>query len=95
MDQEVNLKKGNVVKKGFVGFSWTTFFFGFFVPLFRGDIAWSLIMLIAALCTFGLSNLVFCFFYNKKYTDNLLREGFEPIGEADRIALKVAGLYIE
>ena len=37
MAVEVNLEKYKVRKKGFIGFSWTSFFFGFFVPIFRGD----------------------------------------------------------
>lgn len=43
----LNLQSPNAgVKQVKVGFSWTTFFFGFFVPLFRGDIKWFLIMLL-------------------------------------------------
>ena len=34
---EVNLEKYGHKKKGFLGFSWTVFFFNFFVPLFRLD----------------------------------------------------------
>ena len=37
MEIEVNLEKYRHRKKGFLGFSWTAFFFNFFVPLFRGD----------------------------------------------------------
>ncbi|MCY7008256.1 hypothetical protein PKF05_07090 [Fusobacterium simiae] len=40
---EVNLEKYSVRKKGFLGFSWTAFFFGFFVPIFRADLKWFLI----------------------------------------------------
>ncbi len=37
MKKIVNLKKEKEVKTAVIGFSWTTFFFGFFVPLFRKD----------------------------------------------------------
>jgi hypothetical protein len=58
------------------GFSWTTLLFGFFVPLFRGDILWALIMVGAALLTAGISLIVFPFFYNKVYIDSLLKKGY-------------------
>ncbi len=53
-----------VVKECKVGFSWTTLFFGLFVPLLRGDFKWSAIMFILACLTFGLSWLVMPFIYN-------------------------------
>ena len=43
---EVNLEKYGHKKKGFLGFSWTAFFFNFFVPLFRLDFKWFFIFLL-------------------------------------------------
>ena len=91
----VNMKKDKLTKKGFVGFSWTTLFFGFFVPLFRGDVSWAVIMLLASFFTAGISNIIFAFIYNKRYTESLLKEGFEPVGTTDTTTLKSVGLYDE
>ena len=35
MSVKVKLEKNGYIKNGFTGFSWTTMFFGFWVPLFR------------------------------------------------------------
>ena len=42
---EVNLEKYGHKKKGFLGFSWTAFFFNFLVPVFRADFKWFLIFI--------------------------------------------------
>lgn len=88
----VNLKNdlGNV-KQCKVGFSWTVFFFGFFVPFFRGDLKWGIILLVLnmflGISTLGIGylvvNLFFCFFYNKTYINGLLEKGYKPISQAD------------
>ncbi len=83
----ISLKKDNLIKKGLVGFSWTTFFFGFFVPIIRGDAR--LAIVVVTLFTFGLSNIVFAFIYNKQYTTRLLESGYEPADEYSRyLAIK-------
>lgn len=75
---KVNLVNNNGGKmKVKVGFSWTMFFFGVFVPLFRGDIKWFLITLIAGAMTLGLSNLVFMFIYNGLYIKDRIKEGYK------------------
>ena len=66
--------KEGVVKDAPVGFSWTTFFFGFFPALIRGDWLWALIMVVAAMVTFGLSGFVFAFIYNRLYIQSLLKK---------------------
>lgn len=93
MATAVNLKKDSLLRKGFVGFSWTCFFFGFLVPICRGDWKWFFIMLIAGCITLGLANLVFCFIYNKIYTRNLLEtQGYIPADDYSKQLLAQAGL---
>lgn len=82
---EVNLERDERVIKGYVGFSWTTFFFGPFVPLFRMDWLGLIGMLVLAVITCGISNFVAGFIYNKIYTVRLLNSGWRP---ADEYSLK-------
>jgi hypothetical protein len=65
------------VKEAPVGFSWTVLLFGFFPPLFRAHWGGFVIILLAALITFGLSNLVFMFIYNRIYIKHLISEGYK------------------
>ena len=65
-----------VIKEVKVGFSWTMLLFGVFVPLVRGDWKWFLISMLAGLVTCGISWLIFPFFYNKIYLNELLEKGY-------------------
>ncbi|MEY8713370.1 hypothetical protein A9B99_20410 [Mangrovibacter phragmitis] len=73
---------------GFYGFSWTTFFFGCIPALFRKDfktfIGVFIILLILALVTMGIGStvamIVWAFMYNKYYTTNLIKRGFQFAG---------------
>ena len=51
---KINLKKNDETKNGFVGFSFTTFFWGLFIPIFRGDSKGFLKFFLIWLATFGL-----------------------------------------
>ena len=72
-----------------LGFSWTTFFFGFYVPFSRGDWKWTGIMIavIIAITMIGLgsafafANGVFSVIYNKFYAQDLLEQGYRGINE--------------
>lgn len=81
------------MKEAPVGFSWTVLFFGIFPPLFRGDWKWAIIMLIAAIITFGLSHFVFMFIYNKLYIKDLIGSGYKAqsiaSGDMDYASAKV------
>ena len=90
---EVNLEKYKVRKKGFIGFSWTSFFFGFFVPIFRGDFKWLLITLILVFLSFGLAQFILCFLYNRFYTINLLEQGYKPADDYSENILNMKGIY--
>ena len=79
------------------GFSFTTFLFGLFVPLFRKDLKWAAIML-AANVAYGIlleefnipasSGLampfVFGFYYNEQYIRDMLEKGYAPADAASR-----------
>ena len=56
-------EKTGVVKKGFYGFSWTSFFFGGFSSLFRGDIMTGLIILLLSSLLFYLLSVRVSFPY--------------------------------
>lgn len=72
------LKNENgVTKEVKNGISWTVFFFGILVPLFRADWKWFLIALVAVPATFGVFWLFMVFKYNKWYLDDLLNKGYE------------------
>ena len=47
-----------------------------------------LIILVASMFTFGFSNLVFCFIYNKLYINDLLSQGYKAADEYSLSALQ-------
>mgnify|MGYP001204171989 FL=1 len=96
----LKLKNENgAIKEAPVGFSWTTFCVGVFVPLTRGDWKWALIMMVVSFITFGLAGILFAFIYNRLYIDHLLKEGYRVISywgdkrEIERAAqIKLTGI---
>ena len=92
----VVLEKNGLRKEVKVGFSWTVFFFGFFVPLFRGDLKWAAIMffgtILLGFATLGIGGgvlgIVMSFVYNKIYIKDLIEKGWTPVGEENRLLLE-------
>ena len=90
-------------KNGFYGFSWTSFLFGGFPALFRGDVLHG-IAILAAGVVFGvlsagflwfLIGLVWAFVYNKNYTHRLLQSGYQFDDTPERTARARQALGIE
>jgi hypothetical protein len=71
-----------------VGFSFTIIFFGFFVPMVRGDLKGTLIGFGFSWLAWFVGNIIFAFFYNKRYINSLLDSGYDPIDEATTQLLK-------
>ena len=61
---------------GYFGFSWTYLFFGWWVPLIRGELGVAALHLLFTICTFGLWQLIVAFLYNKQYMVRMLEKGY-------------------
>ncbi len=75
-----------------LGFSWTLFFFGAFVPLFRGDFKHFFILCLLFLPTLSLINWYYMFAYNKMFAQGKLMEGFVPASEQCKANLGYHGI---
>jgi len=68
-----------IYKNGFVGFSWTYLFFGFFVPLLRGHYRYALyhfLIFVFSGPLFPLVQFVLAFKFNRWYTLDLIETGY-------------------
>jgi len=70
------LKRNGATIDAPTGFSWTTLFFGVFVPLFRSDLFGFIILFLFAIFTGGLSWFFFPFVYNQMYVNGLKKQGW-------------------
>ena len=66
-----------MVKSGYVGYSWTYLAFGWLVPIFRGEISIGLMHLAIYIVTFGFSQLILPFLYNRQYMTRMLTSGWQ------------------
>jgi len=84
-----------LTKNGYYGYSWTYLFFGWFVPLIRGELGVAALHLLFSLFTFGIWQIIVSFLYNKQYMTRMLEKGYvlkdteENMAKA-RIALGIA-----
>ncbi len=86
-----------LIRRGYFGFSWTYLFFGWFVPLIRGELGVAALHFFFTLITCGLWQIVFAFLYNKQYMRRMLEKGYVLKDRPDvmanaRMALDVADL---
>lgn len=72
----VTHKDSGMKKKGYVGFSWTYLLFGWLVPIFRGEIGIGALHFLLTVFTFGFTQLVFAFLYNKQNLSRMLLAGW-------------------
>lgn len=90
-----------------VGFSWTFFFFHMFVPLFRQDWKWFLLVTGAWLLTsfihgepdwVSIVNFAIgwglSFFYNRIYINERLKKGWYPADDTSKERLKQANFIV-
>jgi hypothetical protein len=70
--------QSGLTKNGYYGFSPTYLCFGWFVPLFRGEIGIAALHLIFSIFTFGIWQLIASFIYNRQYTVWTCN-GFAPV----------------
>ncbi len=65
-----------IAKDGYIGFSWTYLLFGWFVPVVRGEVGIGVLHLVITFVSFGLSQLIFPFLYNRQYMNRMLTSGW-------------------
>jgi hypothetical protein len=97
MAKKVNLlnPKNGLMKQGFYGFSWTYLFFGWFVPLFRGELGVAALHLLFTIVTFVFWQIIVCFLFNKQYMTRMIEKGYElnddeSVMNAARLKLGIA-----
>ena len=74
-----------LLKNGYYGFSWTYLFFGWLVPVIRGELGIAILHLILTFFTLGIWQIVFAFMYNKQYMTRMLEKGYVLDGSEDQL----------
>jgi hypothetical protein len=83
-----------ITKTARLGWSWTYCYFGFFVPIFRGEILMGVLHMAITLFTCGLFQIIWSFLYNKQHITRLLTDGWvlEDSPEVEAFAKKKLGI---
>ena len=69
-------QQSGIRKVARLGWSWTYYYFGFLVPVFRGEILIGVLHLVITIFTFGLFQIIWSFLYNKQHMTRLLTTGW-------------------
>jgi hypothetical protein len=69
-------EQSGLLKKGFYGYSWTYLLFGFFVPIFRGEIGIGLLHVLFNIITLGIFQVIMPYLYNRQYMARQLTGGW-------------------
>ena len=88
-------KESGLSKNGYYGFSWTYLFFGWLVPLIRGELGVAALHLLFSICSLGLWQLIACFIYNRQYMERKLTTGWELTGSPEALWAARAALNLE
>lgn len=105
MAVKIQLLRNGMLKEGYVGFSYTTAIFSFWVPLFRGDWQYFLLFLLGHILTTSISvytvwipntllTIYFGYIYNRIYTTNLLNQGYKPRDTFAKCMLNLNGYML-
>ncbi len=78
-------ESSGLTKDGFYGFSWTFLFFSGFVSFFRGEVWYGVAHILASVVTAGIWQIIFSFFYNRRYTKRMLMSGWNLTGSEAEI----------
>lgn len=84
----IELGDTGIMKATPVGFSWTCFFFGALVPMFRGDLITALVAVLACTFTGGIAApfvwIYLACAYNERYLLSMLEKGWKLNLSADK-----------
>ncbi len=88
-------KDSGIRKTARLGWSWTYYYFGFLVPIFRGEITIAVLHLVITIFTLGLFQIIWSFLYNKQHVTRLLTSGWilSDSPEVEEFAKLKLGIY--